>query len=305
LRYERAQKEALTLLDTMKTQEQSAVKIQANTRGALARKKLTEEQKKQAAIDEILAKIRAGELIRPHFISLFELLANAGFVATGEICDQLQTTTEDQSSVQELVQDLQKCGVMVLDDELYQFAVDAWLTAHEPEPELELEQYLEVSLDDLLKVFDEVDEDETGFAPRLDLRTRVDDYIPRNARVQELSDTIRALDVMILERDDYIEIVEEWLRGGKQSEAPASEPEAAPAATEAFGLEFLLAVFDEVDEDETGFAPRLDLRTKVDEYIPRNAKIQHLSDTIRALDVMILERDDFEEIVETWLQNHA
>ena len=97
----------------------------------------------------------------------------------------------------------------------------------------------EVSLDDLLKVFDEVDEDETGFAPRLDLRTRVDDYIPRNARVQELSDTIRALDVMILERDDYIEIVEEWLRGGKQSEAPASEPEAAPAATEvACSIEF-------------------------------------------------------------------
>ena len=174
-------------------------------------------------------------------------------MATGEICDQLQTTTEDQSSVQELVQDLQKCGVMVLDDELYQFAVDAWLTAHEPEPEpepeLELEQYLvlfitrerfdaaalqEVSLDDLLKVFDEVDEDETGFAPRLDLRTRVDDYIPRNARVQELSDTIRALDVMILERDDYIEIVEEWLRGGKQREAPASEPEAAPVAEDSF-----------------------------------------------------------------------
>ena len=69
-------------------------------------------------------------------------------------------------------------------------------------------------------------------------------------------------------------------------------------------LEFLLGVFDEVDEDETGFAPRLDLRTKVDTYIPRNAMVQHLSDTIRALDVMILERDDFEEIVQEWLKDH-
>ena len=91
-----------------------------------------------------------------------------------------------------------------------------------------------MSLDDLLKVFDEVDEDETGFAPRLDLRTRVDDYIPRNARVQELSDTIRALDVMILERDDYIEIVEEWLRGGKKADAPEPAPEPAPAVEESY-----------------------------------------------------------------------
>ena len=109
-----------------------------------------------------------------------------------------------------------------------------------------------MSLDDLLKVFDEVDEDETGFAPRLDLRTRVDDYIPRNPRVQELSDTIRALDVMILERDDYIEIVEEWLRGGKAAEtpapapAPAPEPAAAPAVQPQvlsllfFGMHYLL-----------------------------------------------------------------
>jgi len=76
-------------------------------------------------------------------------------------------------------------------------------------------------------------------------------------------------------------------------------------AKEMISMEILLAVFDAVDEDETGFAPRLDLRKKVDEYIDLDPKVQELSDQVRALDVMILERDDFEEMVKEWLSGCA
>lgn len=34
-----------------------------------------------------------------------------------------------------------------------------------------------------------------------------------NRQAQELSDQIRALDVMIIERDDYRDMVSEWLAG--------------------------------------------------------------------------------------------
>jgi len=59
--------------------------------------------------------------------------------------------------------------------------------------------------------------------------------------------------------------------------------------------------FDMVDEDGAGLAPRLDLRKKVDEFVPQCAEVQKLSDTIRALDAMIVEKEEFEEFVDQWV----
>jgi len=64
--------------------------------------------------------------------------------------------------------------------------------------------------EDLMKAFDEIDEEGAGMAPRLDLRQNVDTFVPAYPEAQELSDTVRGLDAMIVERDEYEELVDEW-----------------------------------------------------------------------------------------------
>lgn len=65
----------------------------------------------------------------------------------------------------------------------------------------------------------------------------------------------------------------------------------------------LMKAFDLVDEDGTGFCPRLDLREKVDTFIPGCPPAKKLSDTLRGLDAMIVEHDEFEELVDAWIDN--
>jgi len=89
----------------------------------------------------------------------------------------------------------------------------------------------------------------------------------------------------------------ELLRQHELSRSPKREAEQRPLS-----LEFLLQIFDEVDEDGTEFASRLDLRLKVDTHIKRDPRAQSLSNAIRALDCMIMERDDFIDMVNDWLE---
>jgi len=72
-------------------------------------------------------------------------------------------------------------------------------------------EMFELSMAFCKRLFDDLDEDETEMVPRLDLRTRIDNFLAENAAIQGLSDTIRAMDAMIVERDEFLEICEEWL----------------------------------------------------------------------------------------------
>eukprot|EP00658_Telonema_sp_P-2_P061109 TRINITY_DN4986_c0_g1_i8.p1 TRINITY_DN4986_c0_g1~~TRINITY_DN4986_c0_g1_i8.p1 ORF type:complete len:411 (+),score=102.99 TRINITY_DN4986_c0_g1_i8:182-1414(+) len=159
-----------------------------------------------------------------------------------------------------------------------------------------------VSEEDLMAVFDKLDEDETGFAPRLDLRRGVDEYVARDEYVQVLSDTIRGLDVMILERDDYVTTVREWIAGRHGANKSHHGDNAGTNAQKRKDLkERLQDAFDAVDEDGTEFAPRLDLRKKVDSYVKEVPEAQSLSDHIRGQDVMIVEKDDYISWVDDWV----
>jgi superfamily II RNA helicase len=71
----------------------------------------------------------------------------------------------------------------------------------------------ESQMQNLLDVFDELDEDGTEFAPRLDLRKQVEKYVPKCAEAQQLADYLRALDVMIVEKEDYEGYVQDWVEG--------------------------------------------------------------------------------------------
>merc|ERR1711865_1332787 len=115
---------------------------------------------------------------------------------------------------------------------------------------------------------------------------------------------------MILERDDYIEIVMEWLGGGKKKKTEHHDEPKAPVVSSARQMKIkresieqnLIDAFDEVDEDGTEFAPRLDLRKAVEKHVPQCAEAQKLADYIRQLDVMIIEKEDYEGFVEQWVE---
>jgi len=65
----------------------------------------------------------------------------------------------------------------------------------------------------------------------------------------------------------------------------------------------LMNAFDLVDEDEAELAPRLDLRKQIDTFIPAMPAVQKLSDTVRNMDAMIVEREEYEEVVKAWLES--
>ena len=63
----------------------------------------------------------------------------------------------------------------------------------------------------------------------------------------------------------------------------------------------MLGAFDAVDPDETEFAPRLDLHKEIEKHVADCAQVQQLVDHVRNLDCMVVEKDDFEEIVQMWV----
>lgn len=188
-------------------------------------------------------------------------------------------------------------------------------------PEPESNENVE-SLDFMLKAFDQVDTEQTGFAPRLDVRREIDKYISKHPSVRSLSNKIKKMNELVIDKDDYAELVEAWLKDPSMSpsspEPPPSRPKIAvptlnldrntdkreSSATkkeEVESLEFMLAIFDEADEDATGFVPRLEIRKRVDTYVAVHPKVKDLSAQIRAMADLVVERDDFQELVKEWL----
>merc|ERR1712086_941096 len=170
------------------------------------------------------------------------------------------------------------------------------------------------TVDECMEAFDECDTEETEFVPRLDLRKHLDSMADaKYPLVAELAAQIKALDVMIVERDDFEEMVEEWLPGAQTRdvevdhhadvEVEVSVKIKAPmvSVSGSISIDDLMEAFDHCDEDETGFAPRLDLRIKLEEMANSGRPhLQALADLVRELDTMILERDDFEAMAGEW-----
>ena len=55
-----------------------------------------------------------------------------------------------------------------------------------------------------------MDEEATGFCPRLDLRKKIESYVAQDPHAQKLVDRIRGIDAMIVEEDEFFELVDEW-----------------------------------------------------------------------------------------------
>merc|ERR1712166_1237936 len=169
------------------------------------------------------------------------------------------------------------------------------------------------TVDECMEAFDECDTEETEFVPRLDLRKHLDSMADaKYPLVAELAAQIKALDVMIVERDDFEEMVEEWLPGAQTRDVEVDhhadvevevsvKVKAPKLLSQYISIDDMMEAFDACDEDETGFAPRLDLRIKLEEMANSGLPhLQALADLVRELDTMILERDDFEAMAGEW-----
>jgi len=166
-------------------------------------------------------------------------------------------------------------------------AVEIEVKAPEVHASVEVSVHAEVSVsgslsdEDLLAVFDHADADCTGFAPVARL---IEELASRHCA--GLIEMLEKLDTMILEREDFEALCGKW-RG-------------TLGGTE-YSDEDLLIEFDKVDEEETGFVPRLDLRLHLENnLLPNMPQIASLIELIKNLDTMILEKDDFEELIEEW-----
>ena len=165
--------------------------------------------------------------------------------------------------------------------------IEVEVKAPEVHASVEVSAHAEVSVgeslsdEDLLAVFDHVDDDCTGFAPVARL---IEALASRHCA--GLIAMLEKLDTMILEREDFEALCGKW-RG-------------TLGGTE-YTDEDLLIEFDKMDEEETGFVPRLDLRLHLENnLLPNMPQIAGLVERIKNLDAMILEKDDFEEILEEW-----
>ena len=66
-------------------------------------------------------------------------------------------------------------------------------------------------------------------------------------------------------------------------------------------MKSMLDAFDAVDPDETEFAPRLDLRKEIEKHVADCAQVQQLADHVKNLDCMVVEKDEYEDFVEMWV----
>jgi len=117
------------------------------------------------------------------------------------VCEAYALENQPEPTVTELVEEAVENAVEEVEDE----GVGLFDDDDGPPQKTRSEMY-----QNLIEAFDKLDEEGAEMAPRLDLRQSVDTFIPECVDVQELSDTVRNLDAMIVERDEYVELVDAW-----------------------------------------------------------------------------------------------
>lgn len=65
--------------------------------------------------------------------------------------------------------------------------------------------------------------------------------------------------------------------------------------------EEMLAVWELADPEDAEIVPRLDVRVQVDILVKKDPSLRSLSRTISNLNTMLLEKDEYEELVDEWL----
>ena len=152
---------------------------------------------------------------------------------------------------------------------------------------------VEIDIAFFVNMFEECDADRVDCVKKSVLKSKLEEYASFDSSIQDLANQVNGIKGAHIKLAQFTKIVEIWFES------------ASCTVEQKLGLDFMTKIFDDLDEDDTEMATRLDLRQKIDEYVPMDSQLQQLSDKIRAIDGMIVERDDYVEIVEEWLASFS
>lgn len=143
----------------------------------------------------------------------------------------------------------------------------------------------------LLQLFDEIDTDVTGFAARMDLKSRLQPIVEQDSSISGLLKAVEGLEVIVVERDDFKVMLARW-RGLLPAEAAEATEEEIPMSDSA-----LLRLFDSLDEESTGFVPKLDLHRTLSTKSEADGSLSTLVELVNGVETSIVNREDFVELL--------
>jgi len=153
---------------------------------------------------------------------------------------------------------------------------------------------------ELMEIFDVTDSelDGTGFVPRSELEQRFTEW----GSLATLRSALREGDTIILERDQFADIVRAWLNPDEETgQGPAAQSAGGKYFKDAPSVAALLAIFDTLDEESSGFAPRMDLADNLQGEVDNGEEI--LSDLciqVKALPNFVVDKEDFQGLLDAW-----
>jgi len=167
------------------------------------------------------------------------------------------------------------------------------------------------SLESLMAIFDKLDEDNTGFARRLELVGQVDGLVRGGQPgLQPLLDDLRSSsESFILEREQFQEMVDRWNSSSSSVSSPAAgspTPEAPPAAQAKEGWkvtkQHLVQAFNKLDSTNAGFISKRELRPKICELRQESGdeEVDTFIASLDALSNFLVDKDQFREDAIAW-----
>jgi len=142
----------------------------------------------------------------------------------------------------------------------------------------------------ILALFDELDMDQTGYAPRISLVEEFNALTGRDPALRDLALTLRALAEIVIERDDFKVILAQW-RGVLLDGEPAPEEE-IPVTDST-----LLKCFEGLDEEDTGFVAKHELEAFLAHRAAGDHSLAPLLELVASIDKSIVDREDFTELL--------
>ena len=146
------------------------------------------------------------------FIKMFKQYDTES-VKTSVLKSKIEEYSDFNPLIQELANQVEAVNNSHIELDQFSILVKQWFAVVARTSQQVVEGSVFIDLKFLTNIFDELDEDETEMCPRSDLRKQIETYVQMDSRVQLLVDMIRNLGTMVVERGEYLELVEEWLAG--------------------------------------------------------------------------------------------